>query len=73
MIILPIDSRIADRVAAGRGTTYARQMPAFMVIVTDAARSDAHVLRNPVDLSRMDREKTTPQDGNTFIRYPRLT
>ena len=45
MIIPPIDPHIADGLASGRGTTHALQMPALNLIVTDAARSGAHVFR----------------------------
>ena len=72
MIILPIDPRIADRFVDGSGTTHARQMPASKVINTDVSRSGAHVFRNPGDIIRTDRERTTPLNGNTSIRSPRF-
>ena len=72
MIILTIDPRIEDGVEAFRGTKHACQRPASKVIVTDAVRSNAHVFRNPVDVSQTDRDRKIPQDGNTSIRSPRL-
>ena len=73
MIITPIDPQISDEVAAGRGTTHARQTISSKVILTDTVHSGAHVFRNPTDISRMDTDGTIPQDGNTSIRSPRLT
>ena len=60
MIIPPIDLWIVNGVVAGRGTTHVRQKPAPKVIVTDAARSGAHVLQTPGDVSRTERYRTTP-------------
>ena len=42
-------------------------------IVTDAARSAAHVLRTPTDVSRHGTDGTTPWDRNTAIWSTRLT
>ena len=72
MIIPPIYQWIVDGVAAGRGTTHARQTPASKMIVTDAARSGTHVFRTPTDVSQADRYGTPPRDENTSIRSPRL-
>ena len=72
MIIPPIDLRIADEVASGRGTMHVCQTPASKVIVTDAARRGAHFFQSPADVSQTDRYRTTPCGGNTSIRSPRL-
>ena len=52
MIILPIELRIVDGVAAGRGTTHAFQTPVSKVIITDTVHSGGRVFtdfwgRNP--------------------------
>ena len=73
MIIVPIDPKIADGVADGRGTTHALQTHASKVIIADTARSGARILRNPGGVSWTDRYRTTPQYGNTSISSPRLT
>ena len=73
MIILPIDPHITDGIAAGRGTTHARQTPASKVIVTEAVRSSAHVLRTPEDVRWTDRYGTTSWERKTYISSPRLT
>ena len=73
MIIPPIDPRIANGVVAGRRTTQARQTIASKVIITDAARSGAHVFQNPTEVSRTDTDGTILWDGNTPISFPRLT
>ena len=73
MITPPIEPRIADGVAAGIGTTQEPYKISPKVIVTDAARSGAHVFRNPADVSHMETDRKIPKDGNTSIRYPMLT
>ena len=73
MIIPPIDPRIMDGIAAGRGATHACHTISLKVIVTDAARSGARVFQNPADVNQKDTDGKIPQDGNTPIRYPRLT
>ena len=72
MTIPPIDPRITDGFAAVIGTTHAHQTSALEVIVTDAACSGARIFRNLAGVSWTDRYGRTPQDGNTFIRSPRL-
>ena len=42
-------------------------------IVTDAARSGAHIFRTPRDVSRTGRDGSTPRDVNTSIVAARLT
>ena len=73
MIILPIDPRIADGVADGRGTTHELQTIALKVIVTDAAHICARVFRDPADVNWKGTDGTIPRDGNTSKRSPRLT
>ena len=48
------------------------QTPTSKVIVTDVAYSGARVFRNPRDVIQTGRDGTTPQNGNTSIRSPRL-
>ena len=72
IIIPPIDPRIPDGVAVGRGTTHAHQTPTSKVIIKESAHSDAHILRTTGDVMRMGRDSTTPRDGNTSIRSPSL-
>ena len=60
MIIPTIDPRIADGVVDGRGTRHVCQTPASKLIVLDAARSGENVFRTPMDVSRTDRDRTTP-------------
>ena len=38
----------------------------------DVTQSGTHVFQNPGDVSRTERDGTTPRDGSTSIRSPRL-
>ena len=69
MIIPTIELLIEDGVADGRGAIYACQTSASKVIVKDAARRGARVIWNPADVSRTDRDRKTPRDGNTSIMF----
>ena len=62
MTIPPIDPRISDEIAAGRGTRHARQMPDSKVNLTDVECSGARVLWTPRDVSQTNRDGTTPRD-----------
>ena len=73
VIILPINPPIVDGVAASRGTTYERQTIFSNVIITDAARSSAHVYRNPAVGNRKDTDMTIQRVRNASISPPRLT
>ena len=72
MIIPPIDLRIVDGVASGRGTMHAHWTLALRVIITDAARSSARVFWNPAEVIQTDKDGMTSRDRNTSIRYPNL-
>ena len=61
MIIPPIELWIADGVEAGKVTTHAHQLPASEVIVMDAARSGARFFWTPRDVSRTNKDETTPR------------
>ena len=72
-IIVPlIYPRIPGGVADVRGTMHTRQMLTSKVIVTDTTCSCARIFQTHGDVSRMGRDGTTPRDGKTSIRSPRL-
>ena len=72
IIILPIDLRLLDGVAAVRGTMHVRHTPTSKVIVTDAAPSGARIFCTPGYVSRTGRYGTTSRVGNTSISSPKL-
>ena len=43
------------------------------MIVTDAARSGAHIFQDPADVNRKDTDMNIPWDGKNSRRSPRLT
>ena len=65
VIIPPIYPPVADGVVAGRGTLHARQKFSLKEIVMDAARSGAHVFRDPAAVNRKDTDRMIPQERNT--------
>ena len=72
-VVIPLIGQTnTDGVAASGNTLYVVRTIISKEIVTDAARSTAHVFRNPADVSWHDTDKTTPRDGNTFIRSTSL-
>ena len=72
VIILPIEPPITDGVTAVRGTLHARQMIASKEIVTDAALSGAHILRDPAAVNQKETDGMIPRDGNTVGTPPIL-
>ena len=73
VIILLIDRRILDGIAAGRGTMHESHMIASNLIVTDAMHSGTCVFRKPADVNRKHTDGTIPWDSNTSRSSPRLT
>ena len=73
VIILPIDPRIVDGVAASSGTLHSRQTIRSKEIVTDTARSGVRVFRDPTVVNWIDTDRTIPRDGNISRNPPRLT
>ena len=63
----------ADGAAVSGDTLHARRTILSKEIVTDAARSAAHLLQTPADVSRNGMDGNTPWDGNTAIRSTMLT
>ena len=70
--IPPIDQTIAEDDAGSRETLHAHLMILSKEIVTDAARSAAHVFQTPEDIRRNGTDDTTPGDRNTAIGSIRL-
>ena len=71
IITTTIDPRIPDRVKTCGGTTNALIMPTTKEVITDVARSSAHVLRTPGHVSRTGRDGTKPRNGYVVVRSPR--
>ena len=65
--IRPIDQTITEEVEGIRETLDAHQMVLLKEIVTDTASSGAHILRSPREVSRTDRDGTTPQYGKNAV------
>ena len=68
-----IDQTNAEDAAGIGETLHARHMILLKGIVTDLARSTAHVFRTPADTSWHGMDGTTPRDGNPTIGSIRLT
>ena len=68
-----IDHTITEDVAGIRETLDARQTVLSKEIITDTARSGAHIFRTPREVSRTGRDGTTSWDGNTVIAAARST
>ena len=71
--IRPIDQTITEVVAVIGETLDVHQTIISKEIVTDAARSGAHIFRNPREVIRTGRDGTTPRDRNTTVAAARLT
>ena len=69
--IIPIDQTITEDVTGIGETLDACQTVLSKKIVTYAARSGARILRTPSEVSRTDRDGTTPRDGNTVVAVTR--
>ena len=65
-----IDPRIQDRVATCGGNPHALTTPTMKGVITDVARSSAHVLRIPGHVIRTVRYGTIPRDGEILVRSP---
>ena len=73
-VVIPlINQKTADGIAESGGTLHAVRMILSKEIVTDAARSAAHVFKYPLVVNWKDKDRTIPRDGNTVGTPPRLT
>ena len=71
--ILPIDQLVTEGLPGIQETLRARQTMLLKEIVTDAVCSGARIFRNPREVSRTGRDRSTPQDVNTAVATSRLT
>ena len=62
--------RIPDRFATCGGTPHDLARPTTKAVITYAARSSEHVLRNPWHVIRTDRNGTTPCDWDVSVSPP---
>ena len=71
--IYTIDQLVTEDVQGIRETLDARHMVLSKEIVQDAAHSGAHIFRTLREVSRTDRDGSTPQGVNTAVATARLT
>ena len=71
--IRPIEQLVTEDVPGIRENLGARHMILPKDIVTDAARSGAHIFRTQREVSRTDSDSSTPHDVSTSIATARLT